>query len=259
MRRAALALLLATACGPSRGNFLEVAQLSVEGGLGCAPTVDPNTVPRAFVQDGAQVRLGMRFVDPWTREPVEGLAGRQLEVFLATDDGRFVEGSAPVASGVVNGTGLGVVDWRPSAGPIQRGEVAEISLIVRPEGFDPSPSLHAEVLRPLDDAGQILCAYVANATGQRISGVGNGGGVTFIAEETGLPSDAVFSFDVTGDERFEGTADASGRVAVPGRVLLPSSAFDAAGNRFHRFQVAATSAAEPASSWGRWIAIHVAR
>lgn len=243
--RAALALLTLVACGGGdRSDHLDVAQVALIGGVGCAPRVASGTVPSLFAVGGESVRFGLSFTDPWTFEPVADLAGLQVEVFLQHPDGHPEPQGAPIATGVVNGQGVGVVDWRPSHPAGLDGEVHEVGLIVVVEGRDPSPSFFAHVVQAATDGRQLLCAYAANEAGERVAGVGNGQAVRFRATGRDLPADATVLFQVTTDEAFTGPVT-DGDVDVAGRILLPSSAFPVNGTAVHRVVANVGSDSEP--------------
>lgn len=252
MRAAIAALALAACGGGNRSNHLDVAQVALIGGAGCAPEVAHGTVPTVFGVGGESVRIGLSFADPWTFEPVAPQAGSTIEVFEQDASGSPEPQGAPIATGVVNGQGIGVIDWRPTARQPTPGEADALGLIVVLEGMDPSPSILAHVLRPHPDRADVLCAWVTDEQGQRIAGVGNGATVRFRAIGRGLPADATFLFEVAPDEVFSGPA-VDGAIDLPGRILLPSSAFDVNGRAFHRVYGGAGSAADP--DFGRGLGI----
>lgn len=222
-------LLGLTACGSDGPiNHLDVAQISVEGGVGCAPATASNTVPRAYVQDGAQVRLGLRFADPRTGEPAADLAGRSLEVFRGAPESQQPDG-APIASGVINGAGLGVIDWRPAARSAELGQHDDELLIVHPDGYDPSPPVNAEILRPYETGGNILCAYAANAQGERVGSVDNNTDITLRAHTADLPPDYALSFDTAHGSAQAGPLDAQGEGQGTLQIGLPDSDFPREG------------------------------
>ncbi len=237
-----------------------VGQLSLEGGTGCAPEAAPDTVPRAFAVVGASVRLGLDLVDA-DGAALTGIEGRILEIFeVAGADAEVPEGAPVVASGVVRGDGRGIIDWNPSNPAVGPGEVELRSLVARVADLGDTPAFEAEVLRPLDDSGaDVLCAYAANTSGQRVGAILDGASVTFVAQDGGLPADVVFTFDPGEGLAVDGTPDGAGAVRVPGRVDLPETAFDAGDDVLHAISVDAISAAEPGASRTRSFILRVDR
>lgn len=248
LRIVTLGLLVGCGGGPP----VAVGQLSLEGGTGCAPEAAPDTVPRAFGVADVPLRLGLSLVDPDDGSALTGLEGRAIEVFeLSGDNDEVAEGAPVVASGVVRGDG-GVIDWRPADPPVEPGAVHLTRLVARVADLGDTPAFEAEVLRPLDDSGaDVLCAYAANTSGQRVGAILDGASVTFVAQDGGLPSDVVFTFDPGEGQAVDGTPDGSGAVRVPGRVDLADAAFDGGEAVLHTVAVDARSAGEPGASRSR--------